>query len=124
MPRSASQLSFGSAAWARQRATLVAPWPLDRCARLGVDDDHIDQRVVDLHERQRVVHRERAHDRGIEAACRLATVALRNNLAGLAAIDPGGDRLSARQGEAAGGAAAVHLGHEVDDARALSEFGV
>ena len=39
------------------------PWALNRFARLAVDHDHVDQRVVDLDQRQRPVSLQRTDDR-------------------------------------------------------------
>jgi len=48
------------------------PWPLDRLARDAVDHDHIDQRMVDLDQRQRPGCIKRAGCRAEPVAGRLA----------------------------------------------------
>ncbi|CCV09113.1 hypothetical protein MESS2_850017 [Mesorhizobium metallidurans STM 2683] len=91
------------------------PGALDRCARLAVDHDHVDQRVVDLDQRQRPVSLQRTDDRSVTVARRLGALALGDHLPTRAGAKPGCDGSPARRSEAARRALAQHLLDQVHD---------
>ena len=89
------------------------PRALDRRSRHAVDHDHVDQRVIDLDQRQRPVRFQRPNGRQIAVAGGLAALSLGDDLAGGTCPQSRRDRLAAWNGQTFANATAPHLFDQV-----------
>ena len=76
------------------------PGPLDGGSGDAVHNDHIDERVIDLNERQRPRGLKCPDGRRIKIACGLLAVASRDNLPARLCLEPCGHRFTTRRAQA------------------------